>query len=99
MGGEAEIIDMIRDVDTSGDGQIDYDEFIAYLHRTEPESDSWAASRDVRKRCTEKLGVVIDQCLQITGSANRDSAKTMAAFGRLPTLLGRSGVTSMETKR
>jgi calcium-dependent protein kinase len=52
----ADIEELLREADTSGDGKLDYDEFLAYFHKPEPE----AGPRSKRRQHTEKLGLVID---------------------------------------
>jgi len=60
--------DMMREVDTSGDGKIDYDEFIAFVLKQEDggaEAESLPASRAKKKRqTTQKLGHVIDRLME-----------------------------------
>lgn len=68
------IEDMIKEADTSGDGKIDYEEFLAYFHKTD--QDSWhgsdspsdpeepaVARRHLRVLRTEKLSNVVDRLL------------------------------------
>merc|ERR1712113_764811 len=56
---------MIRDVDTSGDGEIDYNEFSSYFLKSELDTIDVPSTgtRVLRKRKTEQLGVAIDQLL------------------------------------
>jgi len=59
--------DMIREVDTSGDGKIDYDEFIAFVLNPDDgaEAEPLPASRARKKRqTTQKLGHVIDRLME-----------------------------------
>jgi len=76
----ADIEDLIREADTSGDGMIDYDEFIAYFQKSDPEieepappSSSARASR--RRARTEKLGAVIDRLMEETTSVAAEEPK------------------------
>lgn len=71
---ECEVEDMIRQADTSGDGEIDYGEFIAYFYRQEAGDEISRPS--IRKRKTEKLGVIIDQLLDVVEKSFVDDKPT-----------------------
>jgi len=78
--------ELIRAVDTSGDGHIDFDEFMAYFQEAQPGS----SERPARRRHTRKLATVIDKLLD---SAEAEALQPMAGRSRtapqeLPTLLG-----------
>mmetsp|Transcript_81917 Transcript_81917/g.258446 ORF Transcript_81917/g.258446 Transcript_81917/m.258446 type:complete len:601 (-) Transcript_81917:78-1880(-) len=76
----ADFEDMIREVDTSGDGKIDYDEFIAFIHKEEHKEE---AKEEVptpervnrRRQATQKLGHVIDR-LMASPMGHEDSEKS-----------------------
>jgi len=65
----ADVEELIREADTSGDGKIDYDEFLAYFHQTDGEEEAAGqgpASPKSRKGChTEKLAIVLDRLLEV----------------------------------
>mmetsp|Transcript_95448 Transcript_95448/g.269746 ORF Transcript_95448/g.269746 Transcript_95448/m.269746 type:complete len:595 (-) Transcript_95448:54-1838(-) len=66
---------MIQEADTSGDGTIDYNEFLAYFQKPDHSGEAislqrlpqdWAppaAARTSRKRLTEKLGAMVDRLI------------------------------------
>mmetsp|Transcript_45135 Transcript_45135/g.128902 ORF Transcript_45135/g.128902 Transcript_45135/m.128902 type:complete len:633 (+) Transcript_45135:88-1986(+) len=79
----ADIETVMRQVDTSGDGMIDYNEFIAYILQ-KPEraleggkdSQPLAADRgSSRKRLTEKLGAVVDRLLGERRTPSKESTR------------------------
>lgn len=74
---EREIDELLLEADTSGDGKLDYDEFLAYFHK--PESEQEHGRREKRRRQTEKLGEVIEN-LMLTSSPN--SSQEVRGAGR-----------------
>jgi len=102
----AELEELIQEADTSGDGKLDYEEFLAYLRRPEE-----AGARQEKRRTTEeKLSMVIDsmrsaESMQSCFEDEADLAmgkKTsrlpafpepppLCSFQKLPTLLRRAG--------
>lgn len=59
---DADIKELIREADTSADGMIDYEEFLAYFYRTGSEESQ--AQPDLRRKHTEQLGNVIDKLVR-----------------------------------
>jgi len=58
---DADIKELIREADTSEDGMIDYDEFLAYFYRSE---DDDTGRPGLRRKHTEQLGNVIDKLVR-----------------------------------
>merc|ERR1711862_865449 len=91
---EKEISDMIRDVDTSGDGEIDYDEFISYFRTPHANDESVVShagqpSMSKRRTNTQNFGVALDQMLEATkGCQETQQADSFRPQSRFPGLLG-----------
>lgn len=81
----ADVEELIQEVDTSGDGKIDYDEFLAYFHRAEAEEgvEEPSSRQHNRRRRTERLGTVIDRLLSEPQDAEDEAGDEQS----LPTLL------------
>jgi len=94
LGGSFEagdIEELIQEVDTSGDGKIDYDEFIAYFHREEEALDDQDESsaqlrQGRRRRRTERLVTVIERLLA-EPTEDQPGGGEEANIQSLPTLL------------
>jgi len=86
-----ELEELIREVDTSGDGKIDYDEFIACLRDPEPEGGAALPqrARSVRDVKPEKLGAVIDRLINQEQNVDLPSSNSDSVNGRLPKALSR----------
>jgi len=105
-----DIEELMRAVDTSGDGQIDYDEFMAYFQK--PEQDLEAdqpelARRSSRTRHTQKLGAVIDRLAASEQAADANDPSLQRRLDRrcktaplaLPVLLGTKSTSSTGVAR
>lgn len=70
--------ELLSEADAKGTGRIDYDEFLAYFHKSDPEADRdvpidqpWPVEKRSRKdEHTEKLGAVIDRLISDTNVDN-----------------------------
>mmetsp|Transcript_92698 Transcript_92698/g.215427 ORF Transcript_92698/g.215427 Transcript_92698/m.215427 type:complete len:599 (-) Transcript_92698:282-2078(-) len=71
---------MIREVDTSGDGKIDYDEFIAYVLKPEDMSAEKCERARKRHQTTHTLGKVIDQLME---ESPKDEPALVSARSRM----------------
>jgi len=79
-----DVAELIREADTTGDGKVDYDEFLEFFHKTERDTDASEASD---MSCTsrpsplhphiEKLGRVVDHLV-----CQPDSPKTPKPLSR-----------------
>mmetsp|Transcript_13779 Transcript_13779/g.30706 ORF Transcript_13779/g.30706 Transcript_13779/m.30706 type:complete len:447 (+) Transcript_13779:1-1341(+) len=80
----ADIEELINEADTSGDGKIDYDEFLAYFHRPTPDDQEELAAeapqmplkRSRKVHHTEKLSIVIDRLIFEASSKPESSCKS-----------------------
>merc|ERR1712232_1276749 len=54
-----EIQELIEEADTDANGKLDYEEFLAYFHKPEPEGPA----RKEKRRKTEKLSDIIDSMI------------------------------------
>jgi len=59
---DLDIDELLQEADTSGDGKLDYDEFLAYFHKP----DSEVCGRSKKRLHTEKLGEVIENLMSGT---------------------------------
>lgn len=89
-----DVAELIREADTTGDGMINYDEFLAYFHRPDLPLDAAAALQDgapasEKDRHRELLGRVIDDLIPLEAE---DSASDLAPSPRPPKPLSRRDV-------
>lgn len=94
----SDIEDLVRAADTSGVGQIDYDEFMAYFQEVQPES----AEQPCRKCYTRELASVIDKLLnsaEATGKGRLQLRRCRSTPQVLPKLLGPQRVRSTPTQK
>lgn len=86
--------ELIREADTSGDGKIDYDEFIACLRDPEPDSGEALPPRahSIRDVKPEKLGAVIDRLINREQTADLPNSNSDRINGRPPKHLSRRDV-------
>lgn len=100
-----EIDELMQEADASGDGKLDYDEFLAYFYKAESEQGVGRDEREKRLQQTEQLDKVIENlmCCESSGAPVEepvvDSASTVPAPRPLPILLGSFRSAARRTKK
>mmetsp|Transcript_9662 Transcript_9662/g.19332 ORF Transcript_9662/g.19332 Transcript_9662/m.19332 type:complete len:465 (-) Transcript_9662:196-1590(-) len=95
-----DVSELIREADTTGDGMINYDEFLAYFHKPDLQADSDpalpsgapAGQPTEKHKHIEKLGRVIDDLIPMVGVAGEDSGSDLALSPKTPKPLSRRDV-------
>mmetsp|Transcript_37666 Transcript_37666/g.97411 ORF Transcript_37666/g.97411 Transcript_37666/m.97411 type:complete len:538 (+) Transcript_37666:71-1684(+) len=80
---EEDIKELINEADTSRDGMIDYEEFLAYFYKVDSETGSEGRDERRRKR-TEKLGHVIDKLVRTSGAHRTQAFEDEVTVSKKP---------------
>ncbi|CAK0813213.1 unnamed protein product [Prorocentrum cordatum] len=67
---DEDIEDLIREADTTGDGTVDYDEFLAYFHRAEPDDEAPMPPDLAQGRQTDQMCAVIETLISASQASH-----------------------------